>query len=122
MSLTTLINRPCVIFTRSDSAEEDDYGNLIPAEGAVETVCEAQPRASVEPALAGEVSDSDWVGFFLPPDASYLNTASAVWIPELGEFEVVGMPPPWRNPRTQQASFVEASLKRTAGAEDDLGS
>lgn len=120
MSLAQLINRDCVIITRSETGGEDEYGNEIPVEGAIETVCEAQPRSAVEPDNAGELSDEDWTAFFLPADAAYLNTASAVWIPGEGEFEVLGRPPNWRNPRTQTHKYLQANLKRTAGAEDEL--
>ena len=118
--LERFINRPCVVLTRSTTGAEDTYGNLLPDEGAVETVCEAQPRRSVEPESEAELSDEDWTGFFFPADASYLNGASAVWIPELGEFEVVGMPLGWRSAWTQQDRYVQANLKRTAGPEDEL--
>lgn len=120
MSLTQLINRPCVLLVRSATGTTDDYGNVIPSEGTVQTVCEAQPRSAVEPELASELSDEDWAAFFLPADAAYLNAASGVWIPELGEFEVIGRPPNWRNPRTEDFKYVQANLKRTAGAEDEL--
>ena len=120
MSLAQLINRPCLIVTRDDSGEEDEYGNQIPTEGAVETVCEAQPRRALEPENMADLSDEDFAGFFLPVDAGYLNAASAVWIPELGEFEVEGLPANWRNPRTQDYRFLHVNLRRTAGPEDEL--
>ncbi len=120
MSLAERINRPCVIITRSNTGTVDDYGNEIPTEGTVETVCEAQPRSSVEPENMGQLSDEDWTLFFLPADKSYINTASAVWVPDLAEFEVVGAPLPWRNPRTQVESHVHVNVRRTAGSEDGI--
>lgn len=118
MSLAELVNRPCVIITREETGTVDDYGNEIPTEGTVETVCEAQPRASVEPENMAQLSDEDWTLFFLPADAPNLNTAAAVWIPGLAEFEVVGAPLPWRNPRTRREHYVHVNARRTAGAED----
>lgn len=111
-----------MIFRREESEETDDYGNELPGDTAVQSVCEAQPRSSVEPARQGEFSDTEWVGFFLPADIAFLNTASAVWIPEVGDFEVDGDALPWRDPHTTRQEYVQVNLNRTAGAEDDVAS
>lgn len=122
MSLTSQINRPVVLFYRSGSEEIDEAGNEIEDEEAIETVGELQPRRTDESANHPDTAESDWIGYFLPDEAAYLNSASSVWAPELGEYEVVGIAMVWRNPRTQSDEFIEVNLKRTAGPEDDLGS
>lgn len=116
MSLTSLINRPCLLIRRSESGDTDDYGNDIATETIVATVCEIQQIRRTEPATEGELSQGDWVAFFLPGTA--LDTSDAIEVDGLGTFELVGGPWVVRNPRTQQESHVEASLRRTAGAED----
>lgn len=118
MSIENRINRPCVIVTRTESGTTDPYGNEIPNEGAIETVCEAQPRSSVEPENQAELSEEDWTLFFLPADIGLVSTADAIWIPDLFECEVVGAPMPWRNPRTRQEHYLHVNVRRVAGAED----
>ncbi len=81
-----------------------------------EIVCEVQQRQRNEDADQGEMSESDWLGIF--PVGTELTTADAISVEGLGEFELVGAPWPARNPRTQLASHVEATLRRTAGAAD----
>lgn len=120
MSIATLINRPCLIQTRDETGATDPYGNAVPVEGAIETVCEAQPRASVEPENMAELSDEDWTLFMLPADVDLIDTGDAVWIPGLAEFEVVGAPMPWRHPRTQADHHMRVNVRRTAGAEDPI--
>lgn len=122
MSLVRQINRPVVIFYESDSEEIDEAGNAIEDETAIETVGEIQPRRTDEPTGHPDIADTDWVGYFLPDDIPYLTAASLVWVPGSGEFEVVGDPLVWRNPRRRQLTFCEVNLNRTAGPEDDLGS
>lgn len=117
MSITTLINRPCVIVTRDETGATDDYGNAVPVEGAIETVCEAQPRSSVEPENYGELSEEDWTLFMLPADIGFVTNADAIWVPGLAEFEVNGAPMPRRHPRTGQEHHMRVNVRRTAGAE-----
>lgn len=115
--LTSLINRPCTILTEDDD-DFDDFSEGRPSRSSHSTVCEIQQADAIEADNEGEVSRSDWVGYFLPADSEYLNTASAVVVPELGTFELVGAPWPARNPRTQAVSHVETKLRRTKGAKD----
>lgn len=122
MSLAQLINRPCVIQVRTESTTSiDKAGDPLKDVDDVETVCEVQPRSAIEP-QNNDLSEEDYVGFFFPADHASLNSASAVWIPDLGTFEVVGKPPVWRNPRTRADQFVQANLRRTAGPDDSTGS
>src|SRR5690349_18878201 len=122
MTLTQLINQPVVILARSESGDTDDYGNDVPSEDAIETLGYVEQRRRTEDEDSGEVSESDWLGIFLEEDTAFLDTASAVWVPGLGEFELVGAPWPAYNPRTQVTSHVEATMRRTAGSEDSVGS
>jgi hypothetical protein len=113
--LSNFINRPCTIITRSESGATDIYGDPERDEGSVQTVCELQPRSATEPANAGDLSSEDWTGYFLPADASSLDSSSAVYVEGLGEFELVGKSQSWRNSRTQLDEYVKAHLRRTAG-------
>lgn len=119
MSLTALIDRPCTITRRSSaSGTIDDYGGEIPSEQTVETVCQIQQIRRVEPGGDGELSITDWVGFFLPGEV--LSTADLVTVDD-GDYEVVG--DPWQ---AQQGSpsvwHVEATLRKVSGADDEVGS
>lgn len=114
--LSQLINRDCTIIRRLESSTTDAHGNEVPEEDLVTTVCEVQQQQRQEQGLAGELSDTRWLGFFLP--GVELRTGDAVDVDGLGTFELVGDPWPARNPRTQQESHVEATLRRTEGTED----
>lgn len=115
MSLIQLLSRPCTIVQRLPSAEKDARGNEIPGERFIETVCEVQQRSRREPGDAGETSDTYWDGYF--PADTQLNTGDAVIVDAIGEFELVG--DPWQaNTGSLAVAHVEATLRRTRGAED----
>jgi hypothetical protein len=113
--LSNLVNRPCTLIQRAPGST-DELGNDIHAEVEVDTVCEIQQQRREEPGNAGEVSITEWVGFFLP--GTDLRTGDAVRVEGEGEFELVGDPWSTRNPRTQAFGQVEVSLRKVAGAED----
>ena len=115
MSIATLINRPATIILRSPSGDTDEYGNEVPVEDELATAVELQQVRRDEPAGAGEVSDTRWLGFF--PAGTDLTTADAVEI-EGERYELEGDPWAVRNPRTGAESHVETTLCRVAGAED----
>jgi hypothetical protein len=115
MALSNLLNRPCTITRRSTSSSVDEYGNPIDSVSNVETVCEIQQRSRDEQDDQAETSDTLWL-LVLPP-GTVIDTSDKVHVPGLGDFEMVGAPWPARNPRTQQESHVEATLRRTAGPE-----
>jgi hypothetical protein len=121
VSLSQLINRTCVLLVRTESTTLDADGDPVMDEASVETVCEMQPRSAIEPQNS-DLSEEDWVGWWFPADRDFLDSASLAWVPELGEFEIVGMPPTWRNPRTQTDEFIQANTRRTSGPEDTTGS
>lgn len=115
--LSHLLNRPCTIRRRSASGTIDDYGDAIATETTVDTVCELQrrDRADAEPAGQGELSDTYWL--LVLPAGTVIDTGDRVIVD--GEtFEMFGAPWPVRNPWTQAASHVEATVRRTAGAGD----
>ena len=117
MSIATLISRNCTLLLRDESGTVDDYGNDIPSVTLLATVCELQPRRANEGDAAEEISEDDYVAYFLP--GTDLSTADAVAMTDTGEtFEFVGKPPVWRNPRTGANVYVEAFIRRTAGSED----
>lgn len=122
--LADLINQPVVILSRSvgDPDDLDEAGNVIDSETAVQTVACLQPRRTDEQTDHPDIGESDWVGYFLPPDADYVNSASLVWAPDMGEYDVVGIAPTWTNPRTLVEEYVEVNLKRVAGPADSEAS
>jgi hypothetical protein len=115
MSLTQLLSRDCTVIQRSPSGGSDDYGNIVPTETELDTVCELQQRRRDEPDAAGELSDTDWVAFF--PAGTDINTGDALVVSGV-EYEVVGDPWHARNPRTRVAGHVEVSLKKTGGRDE----
>lgn len=113
MSLATLLNRPCTIIHRTDSGEEDDYGDAIPTETYVETTCEIQQVRSDEPALEGEHSVTDW-NLYLPVDV-LIDTGDAVLVGEV-EYEVVG--DPWHaDSGSPQVHHTEVRVRKTGTQE-----
>lgn len=117
MSIQSLVNRPCTIVRREDSGEANAYGDQIQDETSVSTVCEIQQRGRGEG--DDEVSDTRWLGLFLP--SVELHAGDAVTVD--GEtYEVEGEPWRARNPRTGSESHLEATLHRVTGPGDEVGS
>jgi len=111
--ISDLLTLPATIVRRSsDGTILDIYGNEIPSETRLNTVCELQQQRRTEEGDA--VAVGDFV-LFLPPD-TLLDTNDVV-IVDGRQYEVIG--PPWyaRNPRTGQQHHVECSLRRTSGEE-----
>lgn len=115
MSLTNLITRPCTIVQRRESGTTDAYGNDVPAETSIETVCELQQQRRAEQDDQGELSDTTWQAFFLPSEDI---RGGDILIVDGVEYEMFGDPWEARNPRTRVVSHVEATLRRVAGSED----
>lgn len=119
MTLATLVNRPCTIVSRTDSGSVNAYGDEINAENGTAALWELQQRGRSEG--EDEVSDTRWSAYFLPDVA--LHSGDAIVDGETGEtYEVEGEPWRARNPRTHAVSHVEASVRRTGGPEDEVGS
>jgi hypothetical protein len=116
VSLSNLINRPVTIIRRTESGTTDSYGNEVSDQTYITTLGEIQQRRREEPGSQGELSDTLWDGFF-QADVT-LDTSDALLVDGLGTFELVGGPWVAYNPRTQQQSHVEATLRQTTGAED----
>lgn len=113
--LSNLLNRPCVITRRLESTSTDRYGNEIPDEDLVTTVCELQQQRRDEHDLQGETSDTGWL--LILPAGTALATGDGVDV-DGHSYEVFGEPWAARNPRTKADSHVEATLRRVAGSED----
>lgn len=113
MSIASLINRPCTLFHRTGRTTINRDGDEVPEFGAIDTVCELQQQRTAE--NAEEIADARWVAFFLPGETVSSGDRLGV---DGDVFEVEGDPWNARNPRTRQASHVEATLRRTAGAAD----
>lgn len=117
MTLSALIDRPCTIVRRSETGTLDELGNEIPTEALVVSEWELQQRRRDEPEGEGELSATEWIAFF--QSSAELSTGDAVIDHDTGrQFELVGEPWPVRNPRTGEASHVEVSVRRVAGAQD----
>ena len=112
--ISNLLNLPCQITRRRASGVEDRYGNEIPTENTVSTVCELQQKRRNEDGSHNELSDTEW-HLFLPVGTSL--DASDVVIVDGMEYEVEGDPWEVRNPRTRAASHVEASLIRVSSSD-----
>lgn len=110
--ISQLINRDCKLIRRSDTGEEDELGNTIPTETVVETVCELQQRRRDEPDMGGEVSQTDWVAFFLPTED--VDTNDLLVVDGLA-YELVGDPWTVRDPLAGTDSHIEASVERAGG-------
>ncbi len=119
MSLTALLNRPMTIIRRAGHGAVDAYGNTVYDETLVEVVGELQQVRRDEPGGEGETSDTRWALFL--PAGTALSTRDIVLVGD-EEYEVTGEPWSARNPRTQALSHVEATLRRVAGAGDEVGS
>lgn len=110
--LSQLLNRPCIIVRTLETGTTDDYGNLVPDEDAIDTVCELQQQGRSEP--TDDLSVTNWL-LILPP-GTRLRTDDYV-IVDSERYELVGDPWVVRSPRTQQEAHVEATVKR-AGTEE----
>lgn len=121
MTIANLINRPCQIVRRGPSGTEDDYGNEIPGETVVSTVCEFQNqrgRSDAENPSRNELAESRWDVFL--PAGTDVTSGDALVVDGI-EYEVDGEAWAVRNPVTQALSHVEVTVKRVAGAEDGEG-
>ena len=116
--ISNLINRPCQLVRRGPSGSEDDYGNEIPGETVVSTVCEfqAQPsRSDAEDAGHNQLSTSKWDVFL--PVGTDVTSGDALMLDGV-EYEVDGEAWAVRNPLTRRMSHVECTVVRVAGSED----
>jgi hypothetical protein len=115
VSIASLINRPATLVRRTDSGKTDEFGNPVMTVTETEVLCELQQQRRNEEGDQGELSETLW-NLFLPAGAE-LDTGDAIVV-DGDEYELVGAPWDARNPRTQQVSHVEATVRRTAGAGD----
>lgn len=113
MALADLLNLPVTIVRRT---MDDDAFDPVPVETTAATVGELQQTQRSEPVAEGELSVTTWL-LVLPAETD-IRTGDAV-LAGAAMYEVVGDPWHARNPRTQLASHVEATLRRTAGDEDE---
>lgn len=117
--LSQIVNRPCTITRRLASVSEDEFGNEIPDEEEVVTVCELQQRSTDELGEQGELADARWQAFFFPAEA--IRTGDKLTV-DGEEYEVVGDPWRARDPLTQAGSHIEVNLRRTSSSLDEVGS
>jgi hypothetical protein len=109
-----------LITRRRPSATDDAYGNEIPGEHDVETVGQIQQKARTEPAAEGESSITDWV-LFLPADTPLRTGDRVTTIDDGREYEVTGDPENMTM-GSPAVHHVEATVRRTAGSDDEVGS
>lgn len=103
-----LIRQPCTLTKRVPSGAVDEYGDEVLSETNVATVCAVQQRRREEPGGAGETSDTDWIGFFLPSED--VSTASKL-VQGTRKFEFVGAPWPVEDHLRGTVHHIEASLR-----------
>lgn len=114
--LADLLTRSCTIVRRTFEGATDEYGNDVATERTIEAVCEMQQRQRSEDTDRGEVSATRWL--LVLPAGTEIGTGDSVVVD--GEvYELDGDPWEARNPRTRQASHVEATVVRSAGAGQD---
>jgi hypothetical protein len=118
MSLTALLNRDCTIIRRTTSGTLDADGNDVPGETEVQTVCAIQQNSRTEHDGDGEVPDATWIVFL--PFSKSLHSGDAIVV--AGEiYEVVGEPARPQN-GSEDMWHIEATVRRTAGTSDEVGS
>lgn len=111
--LSELLTRPVTISTPAGAGTNDAYGNENEAADTVTTVCELQQRQRTEDGETG-VATGDWLLFL--PAGTVLKSSSTVTVDGV-TYEVVGDPWPVWDPFQQDPSHIEATLRRTAGAD-----
>lgn len=116
MSLERLLNQPCTLVQRFEAGDTDEYGNEVPLEELVDSVCAIEQRSRAEPGGQGEVSATEWLALF--PAGTVLGTDDAVVVDGLGTFELVGEPEAPTLAHSHRESHVEATLSLVKGAED----
>lgn len=115
MTLTQLLNLPCVLVRNLPSSDTDEFGNEIPAEEEIETVCELQQQRRDEPSTEGELSVTTWL--LVLPAGTEVRTSDTVEVDGY-VYQFEGDPWSARNPRTGLESHVEATVKRSAGGQE----
>ena len=101
----------CTIVSRTAGTATDDYGNVTAGTATSTVACDIQQVRRTEPGEQGEMSVTEWMGFF--PSGTVLDTSDAVTEATLGTFEVVGRP--WdANTDSDAINHVEVTLKEAA--------
>ena len=113
MSIAGLLTLDCTITSRAGSGTVDDYGDETTDETTVTIVCELQQQQRNETTDPGTIADSTWL--LILPAGITLGAADTVTIGG-DAYEVIGEPWQARNPRTQAASHIEATVRKVEGA------
>lgn len=113
--LTDLLTLPCTITRRTPSGDAvDEYGNEALDENTSSTVCELQQRQRGEDDADGQIARGEFL--LILPAGTVLHTADTVTI-DGDDYEVQGEPWAARNPRTQAASHLEATVTRVTSTD-----
>lgn len=111
MPLSALLNRPCTIIRRTPSVTHDIYGNDVPTESTVDTVCEIQQTQRTEPPTAAELGVTTYDVWL--PIGTALGTGDALVVAGR-EYELIG--DPWvADSGSAAVHHVAATVRRTAG-------
>lgn len=117
MSISRLVNRPCLLLLREDG--EDAYGNPVKTTSPYEAVCELQRKRGNEPDDAGETSDTRWLVVLLPTAEDdlprRLDTRDAVEV-DGDVYQFVVDPERLRDPWRRTFSHIEVDARRVATA------
>jgi len=114
VSIAGLLTLTCTITSRAGTGSVDAYGDETVAETTVTTLCELQQRQRSETSDPGEIASSTWL--LILPAGTAIGPGDTVTIGG-DDYELVGEAWAARNPRTEAASHVECTVKRTVGEE-----
>lgn len=109
-----LLTETATVTERTPTGSRDGYGNVLTANATRTAPCWHEPVliATTENTVGGDIREETWT-LFLPAGDPLAGT-DAVTIDGVS-FEVIGGPAPWRNPRTAEFVYVQATLRRTDG-------
>lgn len=115
MGVADLMTRSATLLRYADSGEVDEYGDAVKTLTETSVSCELQQQRRNEDDEQAEVAESRWRLFL--PAGTEVDTGDAI---EVGgdRYELVGEPWPVHNPRTEEISHIEATVRRVAGAGD----
>lgn len=113
MTITALLTRTCTITHDTAGVTVDAYGSEIPATATTDTVCELQQQQRTETNERGTVIEDVWL-LVLPADTT-VSAEDTVTV-DGEDYYVHGDPWTVRNPRTEAAHHIEATVRRGKGA------
>ncbi len=112
MSLSTFINQPCMIISRTADTI-DTYGDQTKTETQTSTLCELQPTGAPREVEGGNIGETTW-RLYLEGSAA-LNSDDAILV-DGAMYELIGDAEVRRNSRTGLPEYTAAIVRRTENA------